>query len=199
MKLSINQSSSLSKNTRHFLTPEGRTMYKIDAQINLTTRKTHIYRTFSSMPEVPLGVTTPDLVENGESYTRIATIEYHQTKPTIFHFEAGKESCSEHDLFKGGKNPLNYTYHSREFVGPDGETYTWKIQVSSETPKLYNRMDEEVAAYDRAHLGVLSPSPGPATLDIATSVEHMANLIVITWAFVYGLIEQTREGFVGTW
>ncbi|KAF9550769.1 hypothetical protein CPC08DRAFT_715198, partial [Agrocybe pediades] len=188
MKLSIEESSSLfSGKSRYFLTPDGRIIYKVDANVSIGSRETHIYRSFSSIGNVPSG-TTADLVENGESYARIATIEFHQMSPTIFHFAAGR-SCSEHELFKGGETPFGYTYHAREFIGPDGQTYVWEI--SSDKPKLY-QMNEEVAVYDRAHLGILNPA-GPPTLDIAPSVEAMSELIVITWAFVYALIEQRKR------
>ncbi|KAH6907026.1 hypothetical protein BKA70DRAFT_1286041 [Coprinopsis sp. MPI-PUGE-AT-0042] len=179
----------------NYCTEDGQVIYKVDSPFKL------VGRTATISKKEP---TDESLTDTHDQFTRIGQIEFNALMPSRITWKGETKDTSA--FFRKGEKKMGSWLRkvSRIFKGPDGVEYRWDIGRSpSNLPTLYLNTDPNtiIAKYRKKHLssgGVAAAQQGHgvagsntvATLEISEPGEHMADIIVITLAY----IEKLRRG-----
>jgi hypothetical protein len=74
-------------------------------------------------------------------------------------------------------------YRKRTFTGPDDCPYRWDMGIDALVLSRDDESRTEVARYHRSTLGIIGPKRKPR-LEVNPDVEHMLDLIVLTFVYV---------------
>ncbi|KAH6899152.1 hypothetical protein BKA70DRAFT_1314524 [Coprinopsis sp. MPI-PUGE-AT-0042] len=177
----------------NYCTEDGQVFYKVDSPFKL------VGRTATISKKEP---TDESLTDTHDQFARIGQIEFNALMPSRITWKGETKDTSAF-FRKGEKQWVAGSGRSRIFKGPDGVEYRWDIGRSpSNLPTLYLNTDPNtiIAKYRKKHLssgGIAAAQQGHgvagstvATLEISEPGEHMADIIVITLAY----IEKLRRG-----
>ncbi|KAG6375730.1 hypothetical protein JVT61DRAFT_2576 [Boletus reticuloceps] len=111
----------------------------------------------------------------------MGVIEWHRLKETMFRFD-GKEVPANVML---DKRPWNT---GRYFVGPDQQTYKWKLESSYCWMKPAES-HVELVRFHKKNLGILKEAH-PAYLNVSPNVVSMLDHVILTFVYVEWLRQQ---------
>jgi len=119
-----------------------------------------------------------DPMDMRDQFDAIGQIEWHMIRSSMFRLN-GKDMQSSNFLRSHG-----ISGRKRTFIGLDGCSYRWDMLFDAGV--LLSRDDgtrTEVARYHRGSLGIVGRKQKPR-LEIDPDVEHMLDLIVLTFVYV---------------
>ncbi|KAI9463836.1 hypothetical protein HD554DRAFT_2026955 [Boletus coccyginus] len=169
-----------------------------------------LYKTTHPLFELGMGTTTIYKVKPNDDPTDmrdqlgvIGEIEWHMIGPSTFRLN-GQEMQSNTFLPSHG-----ILGRKRTFTGPDGSPYRWDMLLSlsgtvvvrtpTRTIAMLSRNDgsrTEVARHHRGSGGIVGPKRKPR-LVIDPDVEHMLDLIVLTFVYVEKVRMDKDNEFIG--
>ncbi|KAF8547443.1 hypothetical protein OG21DRAFT_1490234 [Imleria badia] len=118
-----------------------------------------------------------DPLDMRDQFEVIGEIEWHLIGSSTFRL-SGQEMQSNDFLPSHG-----ILGRKRTFTGPDGCAYRWDMVLEAVVLSRDDRSRTEVARYHRGSLGIVGPKRKPR-LEIDPDVEHMLDLIVLTFVYV---------------
>ncbi|KAH6899147.1 hypothetical protein BKA70DRAFT_1569572 [Coprinopsis sp. MPI-PUGE-AT-0042] len=159
----------------NYCTEDGQVIYKVVSPFKWVGRRATIDKVIPN---------EEDASDMRDRFRRIGEIEFIIVEPTKITWKGVTQETTA--MFRKGERKWGDLGSDRIFTGPDGLEYRWNIGGSLTRPTLYLNDEPKtvVAKYHRKHLGIVHKVPRPATLEISEQAEHMADIIVITLAYV---------------
>ncbi|KAH6899150.1 hypothetical protein BKA70DRAFT_1314519, partial [Coprinopsis sp. MPI-PUGE-AT-0042] len=180
----------------NYCTEDGQVIYKVDSPFKL------VGRTATVSKIVPNDESSSDMCDR---FTHIGGIEFNALTTSKITW---KGETKETSVFfrKGDKGWVAGSGSHRIFAGPDGREYRWDIGSSpSNLPTLHLNSDPDIIVakcrkQHRLSSGEIAAThqergvAGPAvtTLEISDLGEHMADIIVITLAYIEKLRREAQ-------
>ncbi|KAG6372536.1 hypothetical protein JVT61DRAFT_7645 [Boletus reticuloceps] len=189
--------SSESVRNAVFTNESGQVLYK-------TTHPYHIGMGTTTIHKIKAN---DDPMDMRDQFDVMGEIEWHLIGSSMFrlngqdmqsndflpsHGILGRFALSSSELFSSFYR-LTVLRRKRTFTGPNGCPYRWDMVFEAVVLSRDDESRAELARYHRGSLGIVGPKRKPQ-LDVDPAVEHMLDLIVLTFVYVEKIrMDKDRE------